>query len=505
MSWWSVGSRKFLYLMLIALIALCVVPAVLSLLSPPGIFLSITFYDEDGPILTPLRAPILTEGRVYVKIYAMVPPSVSDAEIKVWSGFLANPYIFLPYSGKFKEVVDEFRNHLLKSPASQEIRETMNYGLRIDLWIIDENGTVTSDTRYVTYSPLTITEGSKLVKYVEVHLNYPLIKHRVKAPSNEIPEFCRWKPEWVITPEDLVDAGAPFTEVDAVKYVETPLIIVKNPYPNSGIVHTSIGIYYKGRVGFAGWVATAYGIEEVTSSGEHSLRELNATMFNIGFTVEAVKPFLINTMFVPPNDTVYFYVYSRPYTVFEREVCYLRSGERISTGYERVRTYVGDYLINGTDIVIGRRKGFPQAISRDLLNEFSAETRLDIKDQPLAVGESIPLGTALTKLSNCSLNLGLPVNVGLMAASACEEFLGGECSSITRLVAAVPVSLDTDLGYGSLEHWLGVAFENCGSGEVCFATSDFRDVALSLYVLLSRSVFRINSPYNGFCVCSFLH
>ncbi len=477
-------------------------PAALSLLSPPGILIFITFHGRNGPLFTPFGAPVLPEGRVYAEIYAVAPPSAGDAEVKVWSGFLANPYIFLPYSGKFKEVVDEFRNHLLKSPARQDIRETMSYGLRIDLWIIDDNGTVVSDTRYVTYSPLAITEGSKLVKYVEVHLDSPSIRHRVKAPSNEVPEFCRWESEWVITPEDLVDAGAPFREVGTVKYVETPLIIMENPYPNSAAVFSSISIHGSW-VGFAGWVATAYRIEEAASSGNHSIGELNATLFNAGFTVEVARFYLYNSMFIPPNKTIYYYVYSRPYTVFEREVCYLRSNKEVSTGYERVRTYVSDYLINLTDKVIDSRAGFPQTISQDLLSELNVETRLDFRDQPLAVAKGIPLGTILAKLSNCSLNLGVPVPVGLMAASAYEELLGSEYSSLIRLMAAVPASFSADLGYGTPEHWLGGFFKNCGSGEVCGVPSQFRNVSLSLYVLLSRSGFRINSPYNGLRVRSF--
>ncbi len=157
----SSGRRKKPGLILILLSSVALLSIItLSLIKPtPGVEISLEFYDKGILVKSWLGIPSLPKGRVYVEVYAIAPPGYSEPEVKIFNGTLKSPRIFIPYSGKFKEIVDKYYKWLSKAPITNSVRETSKYGLRVDLWMISENNIIQSYTYYVTHSPWKIHKG----------------------------------------------------------------------------------------------------------------------------------------------------------------------------------------------------------------------------------------------------------------------------------------------------------------------------------------------------------
>ncbi len=491
--------------------------------SSPGVGISLTFYSKDGPLKTWFGAPALPGGRVYVEVYAVAPPTYDVPEIKVWNGTLMGPYLFIPYSGKFRDVVDGFYEYLKTSPITEEVRTSTKYGLRVDIWIFMKNGTVLTDTQYVTYSPWKIREGGRVDKQLRISLAQPMIKYntqeRLKQLTSSqlstesssisveplVTQVCVWQQEWIVTPEDLAENGAPYVTVNGVKYIETPTAIIDNNYFYSGIVESSFELITTYTTGIAVGIGVGYDISSKVNSGSYDVGSLGVTLYKSGYSVEKTVYFYTSAV-SNPESTIYYYIYSRPYTVFEKEVCYYY-GSPIGypTGNERVRSYVTDFLVNGQDLVGGVKQGMPPTIVYDLLYDDSSTTDLIIiptdpalNDGDLDVGESVAYAEIFNYYDSCNNGFEVSVPAGLLAAGVCSALTGGACAPFATLLAAIPISLELNPGSTSISVHGGL--RNCGDGTACYIQgSNGYNTYEVIYTRVSKLKYRVDYWTGGYC------
>lgn len=511
----------------LAILALLIVAGLGSLasawFSSPGVGISLTFYGKDGPLRTWFGASALPGGRVYVEVYAVTPPTYGAPEIKVWNGTLMGPYLFIPYSGKFREVVDGFYEYLKTSPVTDEVRASTKYGLRVDLWVFMKNGTVLSDTQYVTYSPWKIREGGRVNKQLGINLAQPMIKYNTRErlkqltssqPSTEstpisieplVTQVCVWEQEWIVTPNDLAENGAPYVTVNGAKYIETPTAIIENSGYYSGIIQSSFELETSETTGMAVGIGVGYDISSKVSSGSYDVGGLGVTLHKAGYSVEKTVHFYTSAVSTP-ESTVYYYIYSRPYTVFEKEVCYYYGSPiGYSTGNERIRSYVTDFLVNGQEIVGGVEQGMPPTIVYDLLhNDDSSTTEpltipgTALNDGILDVGESIAYASIFKYYDTCSNGFEVSVPAGLLAAGVCSALTGGACAPFATLLAAIPISLELNPGSTSISVHGGL--RNCGDGTACYIQgSNGYNTYEVIYARVSKLKYRVDYWTGGYC------
>ncbi len=498
-----------------------------SLTSSPGVRLSFKFHGNNGLLETRFGFPILPKGRVYVEVYAIAPPSYVESEIRIWNGTLRTSYLTIPNSGVFRKIVDGFYEYLDNLNISDNIKSSMKYGLRIDLWLFMENGAVISDTQYVTYSPWLIHRGNIEDKLVVVDLARPILKYNVYDTIGKMYEnqqdvetgtadtksitpltstVCVWLPEWDITPNDLAENGAPYIVVNGAKYIEIPVAIVENRYYYSGSIAFSYEIDSTYTTALTVSIGVGYDLSSKVASGSYDVGSLGVTLYRAGYSVEK-NAYFYDNLLVSPEETVYYYIYARPYTVLEKEVCYYY-GSPVGqpTGNERIRTYIGDFLVNGTRIVGGAKQGWPPTIVYSLLyNDNSSNLQqITIPDDPqlsdgdLDVGETIAYVGLFDYYDTCGSGFEVSVPTGLIAAGACLVLSGGSCAPFAALLASIPISLEVNPGDTTISVHGGL--KNCGDGAACgIQGSNGYNVAEMLYNRVSKLKYRVYYWTGEYC------
>ena len=210
-----------------------------------------------------------------------------------------------PYEGRFRTIIDEYYQYLKNSPITDLVRNSSRYGIRIDLWVFYPNGTTISETKYATYSPWKIHQGRQEKATMKISLTNPMLKYNItkllmkSAVSNRqqealeepgigplVNQVCVWELDWEISPEDLAEAGAPYTTQNGIKYIETPLEIVENYNSVSGILLASLETAQRYKSAFAVSIAVGYKLSEKVSSGSYNVGDLGVTLYKAGYSVE---------------------------------------------------------------------------------------------------------------------------------------------------------------------------------------------------------------------------
>ncbi len=498
-----------------------------SLFTSPGVSLLFEFYGRKGYLRNWLGYPTLPSGRVYVEVYAITPPTYNVPEVKVWNGSIRDPYLFIPYSGEFRKIVDGFSDYLARLPMTDKVRVSAKYGLRIDFWVFMDNGTVISGTKYTTYSPWSIHSGGRENKIVDVDLSHPVLEYniseRIDGYSREsehsstgaidtnsveplTTSVCVWLQEWIITPDDLAAYGVPYIIVDGVKYIEVPVAIIDNKYSYSGIIDSSFELIATYSTALTVSIGVGYDLSSKVAQGSYDVGSLGVTLYKSGYSVEK-NVYYYNSMIVNPEETVYYYIYARPYTVFEKEVCYYY-GSPIGqpTGNERIRSYVADFLVNGQDVVGGVKNGWPPSIMYSFLYDDNSSTLSQVVipsdpalyDGDLDVGESVAYAEIFNYYDTCDSGFEVSVPLGLIAAGVCTALTDGACAPFATLLASIPVSLELNPSDTSISVYGGL--KNCGSGAACnIQGSTGYDTFEVLYARISKLKYRVYYWSGGYC------
>jgi hypothetical protein len=242
----------------------------------------------------------------------------------------------------------------------------------------------------------------------------------------------------IIMPENLTGIlpSNYFQNIGGKTYMKTPVLILENPQPNSGVVSAWINL---------GTAQGSIGVYGAFSAGEILSKLFNAVFPDVSFrltgdfTWGGSTYYFTSKIDVNPNDAKWMYIYARPIQKYTQY--YVCSFSECAKLHDRVYSLITDVWVIGSTIQGGRESGLPHQI---IMNNFYSGTnytgRLYISDTSLAdgkldPGETIAFEQIFKYYDTCGGDFEIGIPLGAIAAIGICAGLGLPTGGTACMVA----------------------------------------------------------------------
>ncbi|RLF08472.1 MAG: hypothetical protein DRJ64_00955 [Thermoprotei archaeon] len=313
-----------------------------------GIEFRIHFHDHKGNVYDiPNTLPWRSSN--FVIYYQVFINSYDNGLTEIAKGKTSESRIVIRLNEKLEEICEEWLNR----PYSEDIL----IGVELDLCVIDKdtNEIVGRFIEFRLVDPMNILQGGLEIEDIDITIleRHSLAEFSKNVPLNVEPSqvgYCDWMLEYKLTPEDIAEVLEEqglsdwVMWVDDKAYIKTPVLVVENTKNSLGIsseIDVSFYIEIEEETTLEGSLAIGSGILQELSRGK-SLYDIapEITLYKGVKTISRKVSYGGNTAEAFPGNTVYFYLWTRPY--FEYYKWYV---EGIPTSDEKFIAYVSDFLM----------------------------------------------------------------------------------------------------------------------------------------------------------------
>lgn len=473
----------------------------------PGIYLEFEFLRNVGESYVNV-APELSKSKdihtcVYAEVILPKPPDFSLLGSGCYEGI---PVIYISYD-KVREVVDQWVLQLRSQGTPDKVVDEHVFGLILRTYVINVTN---KEILYAILDSVPLRIGDfrspQIVKYVVRNLegwNQALIEKFVGASSSSQVESLDYEASYGYVKRTLVAEIRPenltgelpsdyFRDVGGILYLKTPLLILENVLPLSGVITGSIQLY---RSDASIVVRLSFSTGDILNKLRNSTYP--TTNFQLGGTTwGGSRYYYAAANYVLPNQTKWAYMWARPLQRYWRvEVCYYDVCFYIR---DEVETIITDILTSGLWIPGGWENGLPHDT---IMNNLYLGTNITqpiipnttLADGYLSVDESITFRYVFQYFDACGgdFEVGLPVGAFLATATctALEIPSGGTaCVVATAFASAFQVSI----GFEGVQIFADGGLQNLGNED-----GAGYNVVESIYVRISK--YRYQTPPSWWC------